>query len=109
MMHETCAHLIQFSPASATLSDRMTTAACLNPAALLGQAHSFVSVQLILFTQLPGQSLSSRTYLGRPSKVCAVRVIANSALIEKLDWKTPSVCRTLICAKSSPFTKVGQR
>ena len=72
-MHYTCAHSILFLPATATQWGRMVTVARLNPSAMLSQAQSFVSAQLILFTQsptIPRHVLSLRVLPAR--KVCAV-------------------------------------
>ena len=73
-MHYTCAHSILFLPATATQWGRMVTVARLNPAAMFSQAQSFVSAQLILFTQSPtaGSCLISTRLPLPASKVCAV-------------------------------------
>ena len=73
-MHYTA--LIQhcFPPATATQWGRMVTVARLNPSAMLSQAQSFVSAQLILFTQSPtaGSCLISTRLPLPASKVWAV-------------------------------------
>ena len=73
-MHYTCAHSMLFLPATATQWGRMVTVARLNPSAMLSQAQSFVSAQLILLTQSPTTAsclISTRLPL-LASKVCAV-------------------------------------
>ena len=79
-IHYTCAHSILVLPAAATQWGRMVTVARLNPSAMLSQAQSFVSAQLILFTQSPitRSCLISTPCPYRPAK----RVFANSAVIE---------------------------
>ena len=59
-----------FLPATATQWGKRVTVARLYPAAMFSQAQSFVSAQLILFTQSPtaGSCLISTRLPNRPAK-----------------------------------------